>query len=104
VSLTTLEQGPWGPDLHVYDGGLVTSSDRAGDLAATVDARTVETMRKLVQEPGWNKLLAELLFTLFPFEDMPEAMRPYLKKVDDVFLRAFGSKYPFLLSSVQMLP
>ncbi|HEV8583025.1 MAG TPA: hypothetical protein VGX68_28490 [Thermoanaerobaculia bacterium] len=119
--------GMFGPHLRVYDGGLLILSQDNDELVAAADAETLAAFQKIVRDPQWQHLISKLasthdvetmpegdfslairsesgdapLWARFPVDDMPEELRPYLKRVDDVFQQTFGSKYPFYLSSVR---
>jgi hypothetical protein len=119
--------GMFGPHLRVYDGGLLILSRENDELVATADAETLAEFQDIVRDPQWQHLISKLaathnvetmpegdfslairsesggalLWTRFPVDDLPEELRPYLKRVDDVFQRTFDSKYPFYLSSMR---
>jgi hypothetical protein len=126
ASLSTMEQGSFGPDFHLYDGGLLVFAHRRNELATTVDAATVDAMQKLIRESAWTKILSAMqaknydsyrdrpgvylqsetrrtfVGAFVPADKLPEELRPYLRQIDEVLLRAFGPGYPVRFAELRL--
>ena len=111
--------------LRAYESGLLVLSRQGSELVTTVAPPALAALRRIADDPEWQRQLTHLaathdvttmpegdisiaiksglgdavLWTRFPVEDMPQALRADLETIDEIFLAAFGARYPYFLSS-----
>jgi hypothetical protein len=117
-----------GTDFSVYADGRLRIDHEGRHRTRKADPPTLALIQEIVHDADWRRQLLDLrathdpatmpegdfsfvlqsqteegrLWTRFPAEDLPEDLRPMLRKIDDLFLQAFGKQFPFYVSSIRL--